>query len=166
TNKPSDNYRAERLFLTCGQSLTTGTSTHSGEKAIKGVLLKFGIRPELYHLEDGSGLSRNDQVRPFDIVRILDAMRETSYFPVFYDSLPIAGVDGTLVNRMKNTPAEKNVHAKTGHIRGVTALSGYVTSLDGERFTFSMIINDNKVESAVPDGAENEVCVLLAGFPR
>jgi len=67
---------------------------------------------------------------------------------------------------MKDTPAEGNVRAKTGHIRGVTALSGYVTSVDGERFTFSMIINDNKVSSSIPDGAENEVCALLAGFSR
>lgn len=166
-NKPSDNYRAERLFLTCGHDLTGQASLEAGEAAIKAVLLKMmGIRPENYELADGSGLSRANQVRPIDLVTIFDAMRESSYFQAFYDSLPIAGVDGTIRNRMKGTPAEGNVRAKTGHIRGVTALSGYATSGDGERFTFAMIINENQVASSVPDGAENEVCALLAGFRR
>lgn len=166
-NKPSDNYRAERLFLTCGHDFTGQASLEAGEAAIKAVLLKMmGIRPEHYELADGSGLSRANQIRPIDLVTIFDAMRESTYFPAFYDSLPIAGVDGTIRNRMKGTPAEGNVRAKTGHIRGVTALSGYATSADGERLTFAMIINENQVASSVPDGAQNEVSALLAGFAR
>ncbi|CAN5245745.1 D-alanyl-D-alanine carboxypeptidase/D-alanyl-D-alanine-endopeptidase [soil metagenome] len=166
TNKPSDNYLAERLFLTDGFNLAGVASPENGAKAVKQELAKFGIQPDNYKLVDGSGLSHSDAVRPADIVTLLDAMRETEHFPTFYASLPIAGVDGTLRNRMKDTPAEGNVHAKTGHIRGVTALSGYATSHDGERFTFSMIINENQGASAVPDGAENEVAALIAGFGR
>ena len=61
--------------------------------------------------------------------------------PQFYDALPIAGVDGTLRSRFKGTAAENNLRAKTGTIRYVNALSGYVTSKAGEKLVFSIMLN-------------------------
>ncbi|CAN5245099.1 hypothetical protein BH09SUM1_BH09SUM1_10360 [soil metagenome] len=73
---------------------------------------------------------------------------------------------GEYGNRNKIYPVPVFSRAKTGHIRGVTALSGYATSHDGERFTFSMIINESQGASSVPDGAENDVAALIAGIGR
>jgi len=82
---------------------------------------------------------------------------------VFRDSLPIAGVDGTLKNRMKGTPAEGRVVAKTGTLRHVSALGGYVTPRSGDRLVFYMVSNHNTVPGSEVTGAIDEVCNLLVG---
>jgi D-alanyl-D-alanine carboxypeptidase/D-alanyl-D-alanine-endopeptidase (penicillin-binding protein 4) len=81
---------------------------------------------------------------------------------VFRASLPIAGVDGTLKNRMRGTPAEGRVIAKTGTIRHVNALAGYVTPRSGERLAFTMVANHNTGPTSVT-GAMDEICNLLVG---
>ena len=82
-------------------------------------------------MRDGSGLSRHDYVSPRTLVTVLDAMRRHPDFKVFYDALPIAGVDGTIDKRMRGTAAQGNVHAKTGYVDKARSLSGYVTTADG-----------------------------------
>jgi D-alanyl-D-alanine carboxypeptidase len=93
-------------------------------------------------------------------------MYHHKYFKEFYDSLPIAGVDGTIKYRMRGTSAEGNIRAKTGTIENVRALSGYATTKDGETIIFSMIVNNYiiKVESA--EYIQDRVCELLTSFSR
>ena len=105
-------------------------------------------------------------VSPSNIVGLLTGMYQGKYFQQFYESLPIAGVDGSLKNRMKGTKAENNVRGKTGFIGYVRSLSGYVTSLDGEMFAFSMIANHYTVPTSMAEKIQNEVCVRLANFSR
>ena len=90
---------------------------------------------------DGSGLSRHDLVTPETMVKVLVAIQRDTAFQAFYDALPIAGVDGTISNRMRGTPAQNNMHAKTGTIEFVRSLSGYVTTADNERLVFSFLSN-------------------------
>ena len=90
-----------------------GTSD-SARKIVAQQLLAWGVPPDGFVIRDGSGLSRHDLVSPETIVRVLDRIQRDTAFAVFYNAMPIAGVDGTLKDRMKGTPAEGNVHAKTG----------------------------------------------------
>src|SRR5690606_12533735 len=92
-------------------------------------------------LSDGSGLSRYNLVTPRNIVSLLVQMEKEKEGAAFYSALPIAGVDGTIKNRMKNTPAENNVRAKTGTFSIVNCLSGYVTTRDGQRLAVSILTN-------------------------
>ena len=81
---------------------------------------------------------------------------------VYIDSLPIAGVDGTLRNRMKGTPAEKNCRAKSGYVSSVSSLSGYVTTKSGEPLLFVMLMNNHKARNAVATGVQDRIVALLA----
>jgi D-alanyl-D-alanine carboxypeptidase/D-alanyl-D-alanine-endopeptidase (penicillin-binding protein 4) len=142
--------------------------TGTGRGAAFPVLAKWGVDTIHLRYADGSGLSRLNLITPKDIVSILAGIHGEGeqYFLPFYESLPIAGVDGTIRNRMKGTAAEGNVHAKTGFIGYVRALSGYVTGRDGEMFAFSMIANHYTVPTRLAEQIQNDVCVILANFKR
>ena len=91
---------------------------------------------------DGSGLSRRDLVTADATLQLLTYMSRHRYGAAFREALPVAGVDGTLKNRMKGTAAAGNVRAKTGTLSAVATLSGYVTSAAGERLVFSIMLNN------------------------
>jgi len=93
-------------------------------------------------------------------------MREQPAGQAYYDSLPVAGVDGTLKGRMRGTAAKGNVRAKTGLIGRVRALSGYVTTRDNELLVFSMIVNNYNVPTGTANHLQDLVCERLANFTR
>jgi serine-type D-Ala-D-Ala carboxypeptidase/endopeptidase (penicillin-binding protein 4) len=97
-------------------------------------------------------------------VRVLDRIQRDTAFAVYYDAMPIAGVDGTLDTRMKGTPAEGNVHAKTGSIGGARSLSGYVTTADGERLIFSLLANNFTTRSAEITAIGDRIAAALAAY--
>jgi D-alanyl-D-alanine carboxypeptidase/D-alanyl-D-alanine-endopeptidase (penicillin-binding protein 4) len=167
-NKPSQNFYAEQVFRTMGKEHFGTGRTGTGRGAAFPVLAKWGVDTIHLRYADGSGLSRLNLITPKDIVSILAGIHGEGeqYFLPFYESLPIAGVDGTIRNRMKGTAAEGNVHAKTGFIGYVRALSGYVTGRDGEMFAFSMIANHYTVPTRLAEQIQNDVCVILANFKR
>lgn len=115
-------------------------------------------------VRDGSGLSRHDVITPETVVRVLDAMRQSPAFALFREALPIAGVDGTLAGRMKGTPAERNVHAKTGTLDMVRSLSGYVTTADGRLLLFSILCNNWTVPVREVERVQDTLAVHLAGM--
>lgn len=163
--KLSNNMHAEILVKTAGRAVFGEGSWTAGLRAISARLGGLGMDPAVISLRDGSGLSRMDQVAPGQVTGLLLAAKGKPWFPAWYDSLPVAGVSdrmtgGTLRNRMRGTPAEGNVRAKTGTLTGVSALSGYVTTADGVSLVFSMISN-NTLTSAKP--LEDAVAVRLAG---
>jgi len=161
--KPSQNQVAELVFKTIGLERGGLGSADSAEAVIRRQLLAWGAEPDGFAIYDGSGLSRRNMLTPETIVRVLDRMQSDTAFAVFYNSMPVAGVDGTLKTRMKGTPAEGNVHAKTGTIGSVTSLSGYVTSADGERLIFSILSNNwTTTTQAVRDVADQIAAALAA----
>ena len=95
-------------------------------------------------------------------VRVLEAMRTGPDFPVWYDALPIAGVDGSLSGRMKGTAAERNVHAKTGTLDKARSLSGYVTTADGHVLLFSFLCNNFTVPAREVERVQDAILVFLA----
>jgi D-alanyl-D-alanine carboxypeptidase/D-alanyl-D-alanine-endopeptidase (penicillin-binding protein 4) len=125
-------------------------------------LRAWGIDTTGFVIRDGSGLSRHDYLSPETVVRVLDVVRQAPYFRVFYDALPIAGVDGTIANRMRGTAAQANVRAKTGYIDRARSLSGYVTTADGHLLVFSFLANNWTVPVKGVERVQDTVAAQLA----
>lgn len=175
TMKPSQNLYTELILRTLGKTspppLTTTTpsifnptSEYLGIEAVKSFLKTAGIRPESLILDDGSGLSRNDMITADATVQLLTFMSKHRYASVFYDSMPIAGVDGTLRNRLKGTAAEKNLRAKTGSLSSAASLAGYVTTASGEKLAFAIMVNNYPRDLDPRAACIDPIAVLLASF--
>src|SRR2546423_3587805 len=162
--KPSQNQIAEILLKTIGLERGGMGTADSARKIVGQQLLAWGVQPDGFIIRDGSGLSRHDLVSPETLVRVLDRIQQDTAFAVFYNAMPIAGVDGTLKDRMKGTPAEGNVHAKTGSIAESRALSGYVTTADGERLIFSILANNWTTPSSAVTGIADQIAAALAAY--
>jgi len=165
-NKNSQNFYAEQLLKTIGLEKENYGSAKNGIKACVQVFEDMGINSERMLMVDGSGLSRLNLVTPHQIVILLNHMYKSKEFIPFYNSLPIAGVDGTLGNRMKNIRLENNLRGKTGYIGAVRSLSGYIFTGDGELLSFSMIANNFNVPLKLADNLQDLVCLRLANFKR
>jgi len=162
--KPSQNQIAEILLKTIGLERGGMGTADSARKIVGQQLLAWGVQPDGFVIRDGSGLSRHDLVSPETLVRVLDRIQQDTAFAVYYNAMPIAGVDGTLKDRMKGTPAEGNVHAKTGSISAARSLSGYVTTSDGERLIFSILANNWTTPSSAVTGIADQIAAALAAY--
>jgi len=172
TLKPSQNLYTELILRTLGRvvppslnsSDTTRTSEDAGLEIVKTFLKEAGVNTSGLALTDGSGLSRNDMITAEASVQLLTYMGRHRYAGVFREALPIAGVDGTLRNRMKGTPAENNVRAKTGSLSSAASLAGYLTTAGGENLVFSIMVNNYPVDTDVRSLCIDPITVLLASF--
>ncbi len=172
TLKPSQNQYTELILRTLGKTQPANPVDESrardDEDSGLGVVTSFlrgaGVGESEIALNDGSGLSRNDLISANTTVQLLTFMTKHRYFPQFRDALPIAGVDGTLRTRMRGTPAEGNVRAKTGSLSSVASLSGYVTTAAGEHLVFSMMLNNYPDAAAVRRDSIDAIAILLASF--
>ncbi len=162
--KPSQNQIAEILFKTIGLERGGMGTSDSARKIVAQQLLAWGVQQDGFAIRDGSGLSRHDLVTPETIVKVLDKIQQDTAFAVFYDAMPIAGIDGTLKDRMKGTPAQGNVHAKTGSIAEARSLSGYVTTADGERLIFSILANNWTTPGSAITGVADQIAAALAFY--
>lgn len=184
TLKPSQNLYTELTLRTLGeregriaavpsmpgseqratQTNASLTSAEAGIAVVKAFLQRAGVGAEGIVMNDGSGLSRHDFVTADASVKLLAYISRLPFSNVFRDALPVAGIDGTLANRMKGTAATGNVRAKTGTVEAVSSLSGYATSAAGERLVFSIMVNN------YPGGADmrrtyiDAIAELLASF--
>ncbi len=146
-NKPSQNLYTDLLLAHLGalaqatNRWSKKTSEEAGVEQLDGFLARAGLRPGDVQFEEGSGLSRNNLATPDASVALLKFMSRHPQAAAFRDSLPIAGVDGSLKSRMHNTAAAGKVHAKTGTLRWANSLSGYVTTAAGESLAFSIMLN-------------------------
>ena len=141
TNKPSDNFFAEMLLKDLALQANGLGTTAAGARLAAGYARRLGSG---VHLADGSGLSRADRASPRQIVRLLGEVYERDqeqYGGAFADSLPIAGRDGTLVDRMRRGPARSRCRGKTGTLSNVSALSGYCEALSGDTYAYSILMN-------------------------
>ena len=161
--KPSQNQIAELLFRTSGLRASGDGSADSARAVGVRALAGWGITTADAAYRDGSGLSRHDYVTPRAIVKVLDAMRRSPWFTTYRDALPIAGVDGTIGNRMKGTPAAGNARAKTGTVDKARSLSGYVTTADGRLIMFSMLSNNFTVPTREVERVQDLLVTTLAG---
>ncbi len=163
--KPSQNQIGEMLLRSLG-TLRGVASQDSGRAVVRETMRGWGIADDAYVYVDGSGLSRYNYVSPEMVAQVLTVMARHADFPVFFDALPIAGVDGTLETRMRGTAAAGNARGKTGSIANTRNVSGYVTTRDGERLVFVLLANHFTVPSAVPTRVQDRVIERLANFTR
>jgi len=167
-NKMSDNLSAENTLKIMGAECygVPGTAEH-GLTAAKRILSAFGIDTTKFLIVDGSGVSHYNLLTPEILTMLLRGMHSRKdLFDLYYSSLPCAGVDGLLANRMKNTPAQNNLHAKTGTLGGVSSLSGYVSTADGEMLAFSMMMQNYIGSGEAYRKAQDAIGALMAGFSR
>ena len=162
--KPSQNQIAEILLRTIGLERGGLGTADSARKIVGQQLLAWGVQPDGFVIRDGSGLSDQDLLTPETIVRVLDRIQRDTAFATYYNSMPIAGVDGTIDTRMKGTPAEGNVHAKTGTLAKARSLSGYVTTADGERLIFSILANNTTAPGPAVTHVADVIAAVLASY--
>ncbi len=164
--KESKNLYAETLTRTLGYSRLGEGTFAKGRKIVEDTLEQMGVEKGSYSYADASGLSRLNLASADTMVRILKYMHRHSYFESFYSALAIAGVDGTLENRLTGTSAQNNLHAKTGTIANISAISGYLRTSDGEMLAFSMIANNFLVGRDAAEQLQNKALERLADFSR
>jgi D-alanyl-D-alanine carboxypeptidase/D-alanyl-D-alanine-endopeptidase (penicillin-binding protein 4) len=138
TNKPSDNFFAETLLKDLAHRAGGPGTTARGARLAMRFARSMGARARLV---DGSGLSRADRASPFSIVRLLAAMHAHEGYDPFVESLPVAGQDGTLFDRMRRGPAHYRCRGKTGTLSNVSALSGYCETRSGGHYVYSILMN-------------------------
>lgn len=160
--KPSQNQIGEVLLKTLGLTRAGVGTADSGAKVVGRQLILWGADSTGFVVRDGSGLSRQNYLSPETLIRVLDAARRDTTFYVFYDALPVAGVDGTLETRLRGTAAQGNAHAKTGSMDRVRSLTGYVTTADGRLLIFSIMANGWTVPGLEVEAALDSIVVRLA----
>ncbi len=166
-NLNSNNLYAEALLRTLGSKVNASASnSQKGLIAVKQTLTILGVDPNSYVVADGSGLSRHNLVSPKAIAQTLTAMASPQYAAIYRASLPVAGVSGTMTNRLKNTPAQGVVSAKTGTMSGAVALSGYINAPNYEPLVFSIIVNQSDQSAATIRQTIDEVVLLLVSLRR
>lgn len=170
--KPSQNLYTDLVLAHIGalEQFREGhwfqTTEDVGIRELRAFVAKAGVKPGDVQFEEGSGLSRNNLTTPNATIALLQYMSRHAEADAYLNALPIAGVDGTLRNRMKNTPAAGNVRAKTGTLRWANSLSGHVKTAAGERLIFSVMLNRYVAPDTEHSGrAEiDQIAVMLAGF--
>jgi D-alanyl-D-alanine carboxypeptidase/D-alanyl-D-alanine-endopeptidase (penicillin-binding protein 4) len=165
-NKKSNNFYAECLFKTLGAvySGEQGNSFYSTQ-AILNFIEDEGIYSEGTKIVDGSGISRFDQVTAGALVGLLEKMYfNIAQFEDFYNSLSIAGVDGTLEKRMRGTSADSNFRGKTGTLNGVSSISGYVTDADGDDIIVCMMFEFKKGGARKYRDLQDRIIAVLADW--
>ncbi len=149
---------------TLGAEIAKEGSAKAGAQAVGGWLNNIGVSNDQAIIYDGSGLARHNMISPFSTAALLRYMYNSKNFDAFFESLPIAGVDGTLSRRMKNSPAEGRVHAKTGYVRHVRCLSGYTSDMDGNDYLFVMMMNHYSVPTPYINKLQDKIAILLSRF--
>ena len=142
TNQMSVNWRSSKILRKIGGRMTKTATTQGGVKAILDYWENKGVDIHGMNFYDGNGLSRKNAISPKQLVDALYVMRTSPNFKYFYESLPVAGLTGTLHKAMKGTVAEGRVRAKTGTISKVKSFAGYITTVSGRKLIFSLLVND------------------------
>jgi D-alanyl-D-alanine carboxypeptidase/D-alanyl-D-alanine-endopeptidase (penicillin-binding protein 4) len=141
-NKYSNNLMTRNLFLTLGAETYAAPATlEKGARAVREVLIRQGIPVDKLVLENGAGLSRIERISADALNQLLRAAYRSPLFAEFESALPIVALDGTLKRRFNGSPLSGNAHLKTGTLRDVSALAGYVVTARGQRVSFVMLVN-------------------------
>lgn len=162
--KASQNQMGEILLKTLGLAVTGHGRADSGARIVSERLRAWGADTTGYVVRDGSGLSRHNLLSPETIVRVLDVARRAPTSAEFLVHLPVAGVDGTLERRLRGTPAERTVLAKTGSMDRVRALSGYARAADGRPVLFALLVNGWTARNGDVDAALDTIVARTAAL--
>jgi len=160
-NKVSQNLHAELLLRTAAREKTSASDTEAALKFAQEFRKGIGIEEGDVVLLDGSGLSRHNLVTPQAVVKLLTYVAQQPWAAAFRSTLPVAGEDGTLSDRMKDTPAAGRIWAKTGSLEHVRSLSGYATTAHGARLVFSMFGNNHNLNGKAATDVLDAICTAM-----
>jgi len=165
--KVSQNLYAETLLKAAGAARNGLGTAEGGRIAVRDSLTAWGIPSDSYVMYDGSGLSRYNYVTAATLASILEhEYKDPVHRDAFLATLPVAGKDGTMATRLRQTRAEGNALAKTGSIANVRALSGFVKTRDGEMLVFSILANDFVIPASSVNWIADLGVEILANFTR
>jgi serine-type D-Ala-D-Ala carboxypeptidase/endopeptidase (penicillin-binding protein 4) len=165
-NKVSQNLHAEILLRLLGRERGTAGTVEGGLEVLHGFLTQAGIASDQYVFYDGSGLSRQNLVTPHAVVQLLHYASSQPWFAAYKSSFPVAGVDGSLSERLGDARLEKRVLAKTGSLGGVKTLSGYAITDTGQTVAFSILSNNlNLPAKRVTDTIDGIVQAIVEDAP-
>ena len=162
TNKVSQNLHAELLLRLLGKVFAKDGSLVQGARVVRQFLVNAGISDQDFFFYDGSGMSMDDRIAPRANTQLLAYAARQTWGVEFKNTLPVAGVDGTLTNRFRNSPLKGKLWAKTGTLNEAVALSGYLTAASGKTVVFSVMVNGRRPGSNAESAAVERICETIA----
>jgi D-alanyl-D-alanine carboxypeptidase/D-alanyl-D-alanine-endopeptidase (penicillin-binding protein 4) len=162
TNKTSQNLHAELLLRLLGKVYATDGSFAQGSRVVRQFLVRAGVDDGDFFLYDGSGLSLDDRVAPRAFTQLLAYASRQPWGAAWRNTLPVAGVDGTLAGRFLNSPLKSRVQAKTGTHNEANSLSGYLTTVSGKILAFSILVNGHRPGSNAEVQAIDRIAEAIA----
>jgi len=161
-NKISQNLHAELLLRLLGKVLAKEGSFAQGTRVVRQFLLDAGVSDDDFFLYDGSGMSPDDRIAPRALTQLLTYAAKQPWGDDWRRTFPIAGIDGTLAGRFKNSPLKARLQAKTGTLNEVNALSGYLTAASGKTLAFSILVNGHRPGSEAEAQAIDRIAEAIA----
>ncbi len=161
-NKTSQNLHAELLLRLLGKLYGTDGSFEEGTRVVRQFMVDAGVNDDDFFLYDGSGMSPDDQIAPRAFTQLLSYASRQPWGAAWRNTLPVAGVDGTLDNRFKDSPLKGRMWAKTGTLDEVNALSGYLTAASGRTLAFSILVNGRRPGSDAEQQAIDRIAEAIA----
>lgn len=162
TNKVSQNLHAELLLRLLGKTLGTDGSFAEGTRVVRQFMVSIGVDDNDFFFYDGSGMSMDDRVAPRALTKLLLYAARQPWAQAWRDTLPVAGVDGTLTNRFKTSPLKGRMWAKTGTLNESSSLSGYLNAATGKTLAFSIMVNGHKPGSNAELHAIDSIAEAIA----
>lgn len=162
TNKVSQNLHAELLLRLLGKEFGNDGSLAQGTRVVRQFLIDTGVSDQDFFFYDGSGMSMDDRIAPRANTHLLAWVARQPWSAAFRATLPVAGVDGTLTNRFRNSPLKGKLWAKTGTLNEAVALSGYLTAASGKTLVFSVMVNGHRPGSNAESAAVEKICEAIA----
>ena len=162
TNKVSQNLHAELLLRMLGKAFANDGSLAQGARVVRQFLINAGVSDQDFFFYDGSGMSMDDRIAPRAYTQLLVYASREPWGEAWRKTFPIAGVDGTLAARFKNSPLKGRLWAKTGTLNETNALSGYLQTDSGKMLAFSILVNGHRPGSHAELPAIDKICVAIA----
>jgi D-alanyl-D-alanine carboxypeptidase/D-alanyl-D-alanine-endopeptidase (penicillin-binding protein 4) len=162
TNKISQNLHAELILRLLGKVFGADGSFAQGSRVVRQFMVDAGVNDADFFLYDGSGMSPNDRIAPRAYAQLLSYASRQPWGPAWRDTFPVAGVDGTLVNRFRNSPLKGKLWAKTGTMNESNTLCGYLTAASGKTLAFSIMVNGHRPDSDVEYQAIDRIAEAIA----
>ncbi len=161
-NKTSQNLHAELLLRLLGKVHGADGSFAEGARVVRQFLLDAGLSDADFFFYDGSGMSNDDRMAPRALTQLLAYASRQPWGAAWRETLPVAGVDGTLINRFKSSPLKGRLWAKTGTHNEANALAGYLTAASGKTLAFSILVNGHRPGSDAELHAIDRIAEAIA----
>ncbi|MBS1803777.1 MAG: D-alanyl-D-alanine carboxypeptidase/D-alanyl-D-alanine-endopeptidase [Acidobacteria bacterium] len=162
TNKVSQNLHAELILRMLGKAFAKDGSLAQGTRVVRQFLVDTGIPDSDFFFYDGSGMSMDDRITPRAYTHLLAYASHQHWGQAWRGSFPVAGVDGSLYTRFRNSPLKGKLWAKTGTLNETNALSGYLQAASGKTVAFSILVNGHRPGSRAEVPAIEKICEVIA----